>query len=111
VRDDLVARGLPPRLIEDCLLVVSELVGNAIRHARGFPAGDGMDRVRLGWSVYPEQVWVAVTDGGSADRPHVEHPPLVATHGRGLAIVDAIAHEWGVVGADSEITVYAVIGT
>ncbi len=110
VRDDLAGRGLPDHLIQDCLLVVSELVANAIRHARAFPAGDRRGRIRLGWSVTDEQVWVAVTDGGSnRHRPHVEHAPLVATHGRGLAIVDAIAREWGVVGSNSEVTVYAVV--
>ena len=110
VRDDLAGRGLPDHLIQDCLLVVSELVANAIRHARGFPAADGRGCIRLGWSVTREQVWVAVTDGGSSQRrPHVEHVSPVATHGRGLAIVDAIAREWGVIGEDSEVTVYAVV--
>jgi serine/threonine-protein kinase RsbW len=110
VRDDLGVRGLPDHLIQDCLLVVSELVANAIRHARAFPATDGRGRIRLGWSVTDEQVWVAVTDGGSSQhRPHVEHAPLAATHGRGLAIVDAIAREWGVIGSDSLVTVYAVV--
>lgn len=110
VRDDLAGRGLPDHLIQDCLLVVSELVANSIRHARAFPAADGRGRIRLGWSVTDEQVWVAVTDAGNSHhRPHVEHVPLVATHGRGLAIVDAIAREWGVIGSDSEVTVYAVV--
>jgi len=109
VHDDLVGRGLSDRLIEDCLVVVSELVANAIRHARGFPTDNGSRRVRLGWSVRSEQVWIAVTDSGGSGRPHVEHPSLVDTHGRGLAIVDAIADEWGVTGSGSEVTVYAVI--
>lgn len=106
---DLVSRRLPRHLIQDCLLVVSELVANAIRHARAFPSKDGTGRIRLGWSVAREQVWIGVTDAGGYDRPHVERASAVDTHGRGLAIVDAIAHEWGVTRTGSEVTVYAVV--
>jgi anti-sigma regulatory factor (Ser/Thr protein kinase) len=109
LREDLLARRLPARLIDDCLVVVSELVANAIRHARPFPAADGSGRLRLGWSVTREQVWIAVTDGGGPGRPHVESPSLIDIRGRGLAIVDAIADEWGVTGPGPEVTVYAVV--
>jgi len=52
VRDDLVQQGLPVRMVEDCLLVVSELVANAIRHARPLsPVGLGAGVTNSGADV------------------------------------------------------------
>ena len=111
VRDDLAVRGVPTPLIEDALVVVSELMGNAIRHARPLAVGDSRGRVRLQWSLQDsDRVRIEVTDGGGADEPHVEPPTLGDTGGRGLAIVAAIAADWGVVRSDHEVTVYAVVG-
>ena len=112
VRDDLVHRGFPPRLVEDSLLVVSELVANAIRHARprsSVARANGAGEIRLRWTSGPGQVWIAVTDGGGRDRPHIAETSLSDIRGRGLAIVDSIAAEWGVSNTGSEVTVYAVL--
>jgi serine/threonine-protein kinase RsbW len=112
VRDDLVQRGMPARLVEDCLLVVSELVGNAIRHARPRSSRanlDGAGGIRLRWTTSPARVWIAVTDGGGHDRPHVATASLSDIRGRGLAIVDSIATEWGVTNTGTDVTVYAVL--
>lgn len=111
VRDDLTGRGVAPRLIEDALVVVSELMGNAVRHARPLAVGDSRGRVRLQWQVDDRhRIHVEVTDGGGADEPHVEPATLGDMGGRGLAIVAAIAADWGVVSCDHEVTVYAVVG-
>lgn len=112
VRDDLVRRGLPARMVEDSLLVVSELVANAIRHARprsSVAARDGGGDIRLRWTCSATRVWIAVTDGGGRDRPHVADVSLSDIRGRGLAIVESIAAEWGVMDAGPDVTVYAVL--
>ena len=112
VREDLVQQGLPVRMVEDCLLVVSELVANAIRHARPLSPvglGDGAGKIRLRWMSSATRVWIAVTDGGGRDRPHVASVSLADIRGRGLAIVDAIAAEWGVTNSGADVTVYAVV--
>jgi anti-sigma regulatory factor (Ser/Thr protein kinase) len=112
VRDDLVQRGMPARLVEDCLLVVSELVGNAIRHARPRPSRanvNGAGGIRLRWTTSPARVWIAVTDGGGDDRPHLAAASPSDIRGRGLAIVDSIAAEWGVTNTGTDVTVYAVL--
>lgn len=110
VRDDMTREGVSPRLVEDCLIVVSELMGNAVRHARPLSVGESQGRVRLQWTVEGGYVRVEVTDGGGASEPRVEPPSLGDTGGRGLAIVAAVAIDWGVINSEHEVTVYAVIG-
>lgn len=86
VRRELHAWGAS-ELVEDCSLIVTELVTNAVRH------GDGRIHLRLGTNgrwVYGE-----VYDDG--DRlPHVRTTEPDATGGRGMLIVESLADEWGV---------------
>ena len=78
-----------PPMLEDALILTSELVTNAIRHGR--PA------VTLAIQLEPSALTIVVTDTGP------ERPPLVprtphpdSPTGRGLVIVDALATRWGV---------------
>lgn len=109
IRDDLAARGLPRRVVEDALVVVTELMGNAVRHARPLDRSGPSGMVRLRWTVGDKAVRINVTDGGGDQRPRVERHSLVDTGGRGLAIVSALASDWGVVVDDDDVTVYAVV--
>lgn len=110
VRDDLVARQLPGRIVEDALVVVTELVGNAVRHARPLRGGNREGAVLLRWDVAGQDVRIDVTDGGGSHQPHVEPPSLADTGGRGLAIVSAVASDWGVASDGEQVTVFAVVG-
>lgn len=101
--DDLVGRGLPPRLVDDAALVLSELLTNALRHARPLEGGS----VEVSWAVTGSAVEVAVSDGGSATRPVAAHPPATALGGRGLSIVASVAEDWGVVDRPGRTTVWA----
>lgn len=82
--------GMRDSLVDDVRLVVSEFVANAIEHGRG--------RVTLSIVVTAGSVIIEVSDSSPA-------PALLrgadpdALRGRGLAIVAALAHGWGV-GAD-----------
>lgn len=110
LRDDLTEHGVNDQVIEDALLIVSELMGNSVRHARPLQ-GDSRGRVRLHWTVSEDgEVRVDVTDGGGNGRPRVESQSLADTGGRGLAIVSAVADDWGVAASDEQVTVYAVVG-
>lgn len=73
--------------VDTALLLVSELVTNAVTHGSGRPF--------LNIDLNPERLHVAVTDvaGGT---PHVAHEPVTSEHGRGLFFVDALASTWGV---------------
>ena len=83
-RDFLDAGGIPPQ--SDIVLLVSELVTNAVLHGRG--AVDLLLRVAAG------MVRVEVSDAGS-ELPELQHPQAVDDHGRGLLLVDSISRSWG----------------
>ena len=84
--------GMAGDVVTDAVSVVSELVGNAVRHARAWRPGV----IAVAWSVQPERVQIRVIDGGSGSVPRLSTPPLDAMHGRGLQIVAALADRWGV---------------
>ncbi len=79
-------------LAADAVTVVSELVGNASRHAR--PLHGGVIEVR--WSASPGRVELWVTDGGSVEVPRLRAADADAVNGRGLQIVAGLAARWGV---------------
>jgi anti-sigma regulatory factor (Ser/Thr protein kinase) len=103
---DLLAAHVGEPDSADVLVVLSELLGNAVRHARPLAAGN----VRVMWRVRPREVEVAVADGGAVTQPRAERPPFAALSGRGLGIVDALAESWGVEGAGTPTQlVWAVV--
>ncbi|WAP54998.1 ATP-binding SpoIIE family protein phosphatase [Streptomyces sp. S465] len=66
-------------------LLVSELVGNVIRHARG-PA-----ELRL----LRSDVLVCEVSDGSLTTPHIRRAAETDEGGRGLQLVEALSHRWG----------------
>lgn len=84
--------GVDLNLAADAVTVVSELVGNASRHAR--PLHGGVIEVR--WSASPGRVELWVTDGGSVEVPRLRAADADAVNGRGLQIVAGLAARWGV---------------
>ena len=89
---ELRARKIDPERIDDAVLVLSELVGNALRHARPLAGGE----LQVSWTLYPRELELAVTDGGAPTRPRALHPPVSALGGRGLSIVGDLSRDWGV---------------
>ena len=83
------AKLLHPPMLDDALLLTSELVTNAVRHGR--PA------VTLAVQLEPSALIVVVTDTGPELPPLVPRTPHPdSPTGRGLVIVDALATRWGV---------------
>lgn len=103
---DLRARDLAEQTVDESEIVVSELMTNAIRHAR--PLADGCLRVR--WKVRGEVVEVEVTDGGGDSVPVPAPAGVWVSSGRGLRIVRSLAHEWGVGEDKGGQTVWAAMG-
>jgi anti-sigma regulatory factor (Ser/Thr protein kinase) len=81
---------LPAPVRQDVLLLMTEVVTNAVRHAGVGP--EGLLRVELRWS--PRQVRVEVLDPGPGFTPHIA--PVWREGGWGLYLVDRIADRWGV---------------
>lgn len=100
---DLERVGLPPDMVDDAALLVSELVGNAVRHARPLPGGV----ITVTWSCLDKSVTLRVTDGGSRGAPTLRPAGPCDTRGRGLAIVDTLARSWGVDDGIEASTVWA----
>ncbi len=90
--DDLAHRDLPPSVVDDAALVMSELVGNAVRHGAPLSGGGG---VRVAWEVGDREVHLEVHDGGCGPTGQVSHVPTSYEGGRGLAIVEMLAERWG----------------
>lgn len=85
-------------LTDTATLVVSELIGNAVRHAVGIgrDVADGVEgllRLRL-LRLTDDSVTCEVYDGSQAT-PRVRHPLLDDEFGRGLQLVAVTAKRWG----------------
>ncbi len=102
---DLSAAGIFEAAVGDAVLVVSELLSNAIRHARPLPGAN----VQVAWAVGEDAIEVAVSDGGAPTTPVRGHATVSSLGGRGLAIVEYLARRWGVRSDDSGHTVWAVL--
>lgn len=79
---------LSPRMAEDAVLLVSELVGNAVRHTGARVFGLRMRR-RRGW------IRIEVRDP-SRGLPCLMPVQEMDVSGRGLFLVDKLADRWGV---------------
>lgn len=89
--DELARRGFPDAVIQDAALLITELVANAVRYARPLPGGV----LKVAWNLDGSRLLLRVTDGGGSDGPHRQEAGPRDTHGRGLAIVEAVATRWG----------------
>ncbi|MEW1655839.1 MULTISPECIES: ATP-binding protein [unclassified Streptomyces] len=126
MRKELLASGVQDTVVDDAVLVLSELLSNACRHARpvggdraadsgsdaasGPPSGP-VASVRAAWRIDGQgRLIVAVTDGGGPTRPVPATPSVTARGGRGLAIIRSLAKDWGVRDTvPGEVTVWAAL--
>ena len=102
---ELSTAGLLASAVDDVVLIMSELLSNALRHAHPLPCG----RLKVAWNCSDEQVEVAVSDGGACTEPRAGRPTLSSLGGRGLGIVEYLAERWGVRHEEEATTVWAVI--
>jgi anti-sigma regulatory factor (Ser/Thr protein kinase) len=108
------ATGLDHEHADPVVLVVSELVTNAVRHTA---SGSRFGRVRVTVETLPgEIVLVSVTDDGPRARQPSNIPRIppqgdeLCVGGRGLHLVDELSEKWWWTGcAGSPLTVWALI--
>jgi anti-sigma regulatory factor (Ser/Thr protein kinase) len=79
---------VPDEVVEDVLLLVSEVVTNAVLHAR--------TEVHVEASVVPGRILVSVADDDPLHAPHRPERGALATSGRGMHLVERLATTWGV---------------
>jgi anti-sigma regulatory factor (Ser/Thr protein kinase) len=102
---ELRAHGMPEPEVCDATLVLSELMSNAIRHARPLPGA----QVQVTWTLNGGTLELAVSDGGGPTRPRSIRPSPSSLGGRGLSIVDHLSSRWGVRDDSLGTTVWAVL--
>jgi anti-sigma regulatory factor (Ser/Thr protein kinase) len=94
VRKALRERGshFPQPLRDDLLLLLTEVVTNAVRHS-GATSGDP---IRIAMKENRDHVRVEVTDPGDGfAKPERLVPDLTRTGGLGLVLVDRLSRAWG----------------
>jgi len=92
VRDELSAYEIPDPVLDDVEVVISELLGNSVRHAR--PIAGGV--LLLAWRVDHDEVMIRVTDGGGGRGVEPRDTGPMADSGRGLHIIERLTRAWGV---------------
>ncbi|MGP4023151.1 ATP-binding protein [Actinomadura sp. 3N407] len=102
---ELVDSGVYETIVDDAAVIVSELISNALRHARPLPSG----QVRVCWLRRGDLLEVEVSDGGAMTEPRRGPGTLSSLGGRGLGIVEALSEGWGVRHEEGATTVWAVL--
>lgn len=88
----LIARHEPGCSLDDCLLMISELVTNAVMYAEA----EEEWRVRVDWWRDQGALRVRVHSPGFPAKVRMKQPSSGDEHGRGLWLVDVLADGWRV---------------
>jgi anti-sigma regulatory factor (Ser/Thr protein kinase) len=102
---DLFEGGFYGSTVSDAALVLSELLGNALRHGTPLPGSC----LRVAWQLDADSVQVSVSDGGGSTRPELGEPTHATTGGRGLRIVAKLSRRWGTASDEEGTTVWAEV--
>jgi serine/threonine-protein kinase RsbW len=98
---DGLGSDLDQRTIEDVLLVISELVTNAVRHA-GAGSGEAID---VCVTTAGKAIRIEVVDGQPDAAPHLRDDEEPG--GMGLLVVSGICQDWGTEQQEGRKTVWA----
>ncbi|MDA8369673.1 MAG: ATP-binding protein [Nocardiopsaceae bacterium] len=91
IQQVLATANVPDERGATAALLVSELCTNSIRHTATGQGGT----FTVVLTILARWVYIEVEDGPSATVPHLAPTALEAEQGRGLALVDAFADDWG----------------
>ncbi|MFF6772690.1 ATP-binding protein [Streptomyces sp. NPDC012637] len=97
--------GIPPEVAADTVLIVSELMTNAVQHGGGT---DTPQAVGLRIEHSDGQLLVEVTDSSSKPA-RLKSAGVQATNGRGLQLVEKLATAWGT--SNTNRTTWARVAT
>ena len=79
-------------VIDDALIVISEMIANAVSH--GVPAEDGA--IEISWSINGDLLELSVLDGGVGGHLKPIDFDEDSLSGRGLSIINRVADRWWV---------------
>ncbi len=82
----------PASCIDDALIVISEMIANAVSH--GLPTADGM--VEITWTLNGDLLELSVYDGGEGGSLTPIDFDEDSLSGRGLSIINRVADRWWV---------------
>ncbi|NJQ02568.1 ATP-binding protein [Streptomyces zingiberis] len=91
LRAQLSAWGVAGDAADNAELLISELMTNAVRHAQAPPGRE----IAARFALTEGRLLLEVSDAGERLPVPTQAPPD-AENGRGLALVAALAHDWGV---------------
>lgn len=80
----------PACSVDDCVLMLSELVTNAVLHGRA----DDTREVRVEWYRVETSLRIEVHNRGFPANVRMREPEPGDAHGRGLFLVESIAESW-----------------
>lgn len=97
------AAHLPTELCDDLMLLLTEIVTNAVLHSGARPG----QAIKIDMRERTGSVYVVVTDPGDGfERPSDLKPNHDTPGGLGLVLVDRLARAWGTNRADGRSTVW-----
>ncbi|TDC70179.1 ATP-binding protein [Actinomadura sp. GC306] len=102
---ELIDSGVYDAVVDDATVIISELISNALRHARPLPSG----QVKVRWRRLEDVLELEVSDGGAMTEPRRGPGTLSSLGGRGLGIVETLADGWGVRHEEGSTTVWAIL--
>lgn len=105
LKDWLQERGFNGEPLDDARVVVSELVGNSVRHAHPLP----VNHLSVSWFLDDDDLVISVSDGGAGTVPTPSLADEAAVSGRGLSIVEALVERWWVEDQRGQTTVHVRI--
>jgi anti-sigma regulatory factor (Ser/Thr protein kinase) len=88
---ELVGDVTPPEAMHDVLLLTTELITNAVKHADV----DESSTLRLQVEARGDVRRVTVIDPGGPTRPRMQDVDVSVPGGMGLFLVDALSSRWG----------------
>ncbi len=88
----LVHHQVDGTVLDDARLVMSELIGNVVKHASPLSS----DTFLVRWRIEKDRLLISVCDGGGDTAPERMPADVESLGGRGLAIVDAVSDSWWV---------------
>lgn len=88
----LTVNRAPAHVIDDALIVLSEMIANAVRH--GSPDQDGS--MEISWSINGGLIELSVRDAGVGASLKPVDFDEDSLSGRGLAIINRVADRWWV---------------